>query len=159
MMGHLNVVLGTQWHTYLEWERSRRRNRWRELEGPDTYPHLLEAEYKVYSRWDRVPERLSKMYPGSSSKSFWECGQEGMVLHVCWTCTNVRCFWMCVHILIYSVTMVKITRNAWVVLLNEPVENIPKHNEILIIYCISSSQDSDCHDLEEPWDWLFFTET
>lgn len=36
---------------------------------------LIEARYKVHARWHLVPERLSRMYSGSSASCFRGCGQ------------------------------------------------------------------------------------
>lgn len=81
-----------------------------------------------------VPVRLSKMYWGSSSSCFQGCGQARRVLHLWRTCPKVRRFWLCVHSLIHSVTLVNITKDSRIARLNEPVENIPWHTHTLIYF-------------------------
>lgn len=46
----------------------------------------------------------------------------------------VRRFWGRVHSFIYYVAMVNIERDTRIVLLNMPVDNIPRHTQILIYF-------------------------
>lgn len=65
---------------------------------------LVEANYKVLSRWYLVPTWLAKIYLDASPLCFRGCVQEGSMLHIWWTCPKVKQYWIRIFSLVYSVT-------------------------------------------------------
>lgn len=94
----------------------------------------VEESYIVYSRCYFVLEHLLHMCPGCSSLCCRGCREVGMTPHIWWTCPKVRRFWICVHSLIHSVTLVNISKDAWVAFLNKPVDGIPRHMQTLFYF-------------------------
>lgn len=90
--------------------------------------------YKLNGRLYLVPECLSKMFLGLSASCFRGCGQTGTPLHTWWTGPKLRRFWLREYAFILSVTLVNIIKDASIVLLNKPVENVPRHTQTLIYF-------------------------
>lgn len=65
---------------------------------------LVEANYKVFSRWYLVTTRITKIYPDASPHCFRGCGPEGTMLHTWWTCPKIKRFWIRIFNLVYSMT-------------------------------------------------------
>lgn len=57
----------------------------------------------------------------------------GTIYHTWWICSKFKNFLVRVHSLIYLVTK-NIVKNSKVALLNEPIEGIPRHTQILIYF-------------------------
>lgn len=78
---------------------------------------LVEANYKVLSRWYLVLKRLAKIYLNASPVCFRVCGQEGTMLHIWWTCLKVKRFWIRIFNLVYSVTRLNIRKNIKIIII------------------------------------------
>lgn len=128
----------------------------------------VEESYIVYSRCYFVLEHLLHMCPGCSSLCCRGCREVGMTPHIWWTCPKVRRFWICVHSLIHSVTLVNISKDAWVAFLNKPVDGIPRHMQTLFYFmflaakmAIATAQKSPMVDLallKHKLTWIMLNE-
>ena len=52
-----------------------------------------ENNYKLLTRWYRVPTSLARIFPNVSDRCWRGCGQRGTLLHIWWECPVLRPFW------------------------------------------------------------------
>lgn len=52
-----------------------------------------ETNYKILSRWYRVPADRARIYPSTSDWCWRGCGQRGTLLYIWWDCPMVRPYW------------------------------------------------------------------
>lgn len=59
---------------------------------------IRKAFFKIRNRWYLVPTRLHKMFPQQSDYKCWRCTSEwGSMVHIWWTCSQLKGFWMNFH--------------------------------------------------------------
>lgn len=52
-----------------------------------------ETNYKILSRWYRVPADLARIYPSVSDQCWRGCGHRGTLLHIWWECPLIKSYW------------------------------------------------------------------
>lgn len=67
-----------------------------------------ELNFKILSRWYRVPSLLHAIYPNTSHLS-WRCnGAEGTMTHIWWGCPVIQPFWTKVIDVVQKITGIKL---------------------------------------------------
>lgn len=67
-----------------------------------------ETNYKLLTRWYRVPAAIARIYPSVSDRCWRGCDQKGTLLHVWWECPVIRSFWMEVQTTIKNALQIEI---------------------------------------------------
>lgn len=52
-----------------------------------------ENNYKLLTRWYRVPSSLARIYPSTSDRYWRGCGMRRTLLHIWWECPLLTPFW------------------------------------------------------------------
>lgn len=97
---------------------------------------LLKILYRTYL----TPVRLAQIYPDSSPNCWRDCGGRGCILHILWSCKEVRTFWKEVFSLINKVTGEAIIPSPQLALLNIGMHLIPNKYRSLITHILIAAK-------------------
>lgn len=87
-----------------------------------------------------VPMRIASYVQDASPNCFRRCGQEGLGCYIKWACPKVKRFWIPVYKCIYSVTQMNLKKSCWQVLLNQCIEEAPRHANKLISFIFPTAR-------------------
>lgn len=87
---------------------------------------MQETNYKLVTRWYNTPDKLQKIFP-SSSGICWRCGEEqGMIIHVFWTCRRLEQFWKSIQQTIQKFTERQVVADPGLFLLHARLYHVQK---------------------------------
>lgn len=80
---------------------------------------------KINLRWCLTPVRLSYTSTSSSCSCWRQCGNEGSLLHICWSWPIISHFWVIVTDIIIEVTKLLLVLTPELAILDLTLPNIP----------------------------------
>ena len=102
--------------------------------------YVREKNYKVLSRWYRVPSALRIMFP-STPDSCWRCNSAvGTYLHIWWDCEAIRPFWNQIFKIYSDIYSKPLLPSPTVALLSILPGTFKFQKHTLLRFCLSTSR-------------------
>ena len=99
-----------------------------------------ETNFKLLSRWYRVPADLANIYTSMSPLCWRGCNLRGTLLHIWWDCPLVRPFWEDIRDQIKVVTGVEIPFSPKHFLLHVPTIPIQQYKKCMLPHLLNAAR-------------------
>lgn len=99
-----------------------------------------ETNYKLLSRWYRVPADLARIYPLVSDQCWRECGHRGTLLHIWWECPLIRPYWTDIKSLIREILDLDIPLSPAYFLLHVPRIPISRYKKSALPHLLNAAR-------------------
>lgn len=98
---------------------------------------VQETNFKIMSRWYRVPEDLARIYPTRSDLCWRGCGHKGTLTHIWWNCPKIVPFWTDIKDQIKVITGIEVPLSPMHFLLHIPPISLKQYKKNILPHLLN----------------------